>query len=184
MCPGDSPGFFFIILDCNKVLRRIIRTENYVDVSEWMVFRPCRYLWKSLIFVLYLSLLFSLLFFALVVWFFCFVIYVKVGWGWALSFIFIFAEGGGKKFVVLICLLIPLCMGICCVYLFVNPPSNVLQEDNTYSYYVHLFHLFITRPTFWHYKRSSETEGVFNFKFIFIVFVYYSFSTCIRIFCK
>lgn len=68
--------------------------------------------------------------------------------------------------------------------LFVNPPSNVLQEDNTYSYYVHLFHLFITRPTFWHYKRSSETEGVFNFKFIFIVFVYYSFSSCIRIFCK
>lgn len=131
----------------------------------------------------YIYLVVSLLFFALVVWFFCFVIYVKVGWGWALSFIFIFAEGG-RKFVVMICLLIPLCMGICCVYLFVNPPSNVLQEDNTYSYYVHLFHRFITRPIFWHYKRSSETEGVFNFKFIFIVFVYYSFSSCIRIFCK
>lgn len=80
-------------------------------MSEWMVFRPCRYLWKSLIFVLYLSLLFSLLFFALVVWFFCFVIYVKVGWGWALSFIFIFAEGGEN---------------ICCFDLFVNPPSNFI----------------------------------------------------------
>lgn len=58
---------------------------------------------------------------------------------------------------------------ICCFDLFVNPPSNFI---------------FLLLDLFWHYKRSSETEGVFNFKFIFIVFVYYSFSTCIRIFCK
>lgn len=118
-----------------------------------MVFRPCRYLWK-VSFLFYIYLVVSLLFFALIVWFFCFVIYVKVGWGWALSFIFIFAEGG-RKFVVF--------------DLFVNPPSNFI---------------FLLLDLFWHYKRSSETNCVFNFNFIFIVFDYYSFSTCIRIFCK
>lgn len=80
-------------------------------MSELMVFRPCRYLWKSLIFVLYLSLLFSLLFFALVVWFFCFVIYVKVGVG--LGFVvYLYFCGRGEK--------------ICCFDLFVNPPSNFI----------------------------------------------------------
>lgn len=80
-------------------------------MSEWMVFRPCQYLWKSLIFVLYLSLLFSLLFFALVVWFFCFVIYVKVGWGGGFV-VYLYFCGRGEK--------------ICCFDLFVNPPSNFI----------------------------------------------------------
>lgn len=129
----------------------------------------------------YIYLVVSLLFFALVVWFFCFVIYVKVGVG--LGFVvYLYFCGRGEKICCFDLFVNPPLHGdLLC--LFVNPPSNVLQ-DNTYSYYVHLFHLFITRPIFWHYKRSSETEGVFNFKFIFIVFVYYSFSSCIRIFCK
>lgn len=135
-------------------------------MSEWMVFRPCRYLWKSLIFVLYLSLLFSLLFFALVVWFFCFVIYVKVGWGRALSFIFIFAEGG-RTFVVLICLLIPLCMGICCVYLLI--PPQMYCRRIIHIVIMSIFFIVLLLDLFFDTTRDHLKQRVFSILILFLL---------------
>lgn len=108
---------------------------------------------KSLIFVLYLSCCFIVIFcFSCLILLFCYLCQSGVGLGFV---VYLYFCGRGEK--------------ICCFDLFVNPPSNFI---------------FLLLDLFWHYKRSSETEGVFNFKLIFIVFVYYSFSTCIRIFCK
>lgn len=108
---------------------------------------------KSHFCFIFIFVIFIVIFcFSCLILLFCYLCQSGVGLGFV---VYLYFCGRGRKFVVLICLLIPL-----------------------------KFYLFITRPIFWHYKRSSETEGVFNFKFIFIVFVYYSFSSCIRIFCK
>lgn len=75
-----------------------------------MVFRPCRYLWKSLIFVLYLSRCFIVIFcFSCLILLFCYLCQSGVGLGFV---VYLYFCGRGEK--------------ICCFDLFVNPPSNFI----------------------------------------------------------
>lgn len=75
-----------------------------------MVFRPCRYLWKSLIFVLYLSCCFIVIFcFNCLILLFCYLCQSGVGLGFV---VYLYFCGRGEK--------------ICCFDLFVNPPSNFI----------------------------------------------------------
>lgn len=117
-------------------------------------------------FLFYIYLVVSLLFFALIVWFFCFVIYVKVGWGWALSFIFIFAEGG-RKFVVLICLLIPLCMGICCVYLLI--PPQMYCRRIIHIVIMSIFFIVLLLDLFFDTTRDHLKQRVFSILSLFLL---------------
>lgn len=75
-----------------------------------MVFRPCRYLRKSLIFVLYLSCCFIVIFcFSCLILLFCYLCQSGVGLGFV---VYLYFCGRGEK--------------ICCFDLFVNPPSNFI----------------------------------------------------------
>lgn len=121
---------------------------------------------KSHFCFIFIFVIFIVIFcFSCLILLFCYLCQSGVG-GWALSFIFIFAEGG-RKFVVLICLLIPLCMGICCVYLLI--PPQMYCRRIIHIVIMSIFFIVLLLDLFFDTTRDHLKQRVFSILSLFLL---------------
>lgn len=79
----------------------------------------------------------------------------------------LFLRKGGRKFVVLICLLIPLCMGICCVYLLI--PPQMYCRRIIHIVIMSIFFIFLLLDLFFDTTRDHLKQRVFSILSLFLL---------------